>query len=180
MKYGLPFLLLLVAGPALAHPGHGPESLSAGLLHPLTGLDHLLMLTGAGIIAALGQRPRSFIFATLAAMLVGALAGRALGAFSGMEMLIALSVLAAGAMIFAAFTGRGAWLMPVLALAHGWAHGAEGATDGFWLFTAGFMATSSALLLAGYAAGVQLRRHPALRKIAGSGWLAAAAVVLAG
>lgn len=180
MKAVLPLLLMLVAAPALAHPGHGPESFGAGLLHPLTGLDHLLMLSGAGVLAALGNRPRTFIFSTLAAMLLGALAGQLLGAFSGMELLIALSLLAAGALIFAARRGRGAWLMPLLALAHGWAHGAEGNADGFGLFVAGFMLASSALLLAGYGIGALLRRHSALRRLAGAGWLAAAAMVLAG
>nr|MBA2814032.1 putative HupE / UreJ protein [Candidatus Pantoea persica] len=53
MKAVLPLLLILVAAPALAHNGHGPESFGAGLLHPLTALDHLLMLSGAGVLAAL-------------------------------------------------------------------------------------------------------------------------------
>lgn len=40
--------LALIAGPALAHPGHGGASLAAGLLHPLTGADHVLAMTAVG------------------------------------------------------------------------------------------------------------------------------------
>ena len=47
MRKYLPLLLLAFSVPALAHPGHGTDSFQAGFLHPLTGLDHLLMLTGA-------------------------------------------------------------------------------------------------------------------------------------
>ena len=49
MRKYLPLLLLAFSVPALAHPGHGTDSFQAGFLHPLTGLDHLLMLTGAGV-----------------------------------------------------------------------------------------------------------------------------------
>lgn len=46
--------LLLLALPALAHPdaSHGAIShggFSAGFLHPLTGLDHLLAMLAVGI-----------------------------------------------------------------------------------------------------------------------------------
>ena len=42
--------------PAFAHPGHDSNPLQDGLLHPLTGLDHLLMLLGTGVLAALTGR----------------------------------------------------------------------------------------------------------------------------
>lgn len=180
MKKYLTLVMLLIAAPAMAHPGHGPENFGAGLLHPLTGFDHLLMLSGAGILAALGNRPKIFLLCTLIAMVAGAVGGHLLGAFSGMESLITLSMLAAGVLIFAAVKGKAVWAMPLLALAHGWAHGAEGNADGFWVFAAGFMIASSALLLAGYIVGVLLRRHPKMRKIAGSAWLVAAAAVMVG
>ena len=52
MRKYLPLLLLAFSVPALAHPGHGTDSFQAGFLHPLTGLAHLLMLTGAGVLSA--------------------------------------------------------------------------------------------------------------------------------
>ena len=53
MRKYLPLFLLAFSLPALAHPGHGADSFHAGFFHPLTGLDHLLMLTGAGVLSAL-------------------------------------------------------------------------------------------------------------------------------
>ena len=35
--------------PALAHPGHVEMGFADGMLHPLTGIDHLLALLAAGI-----------------------------------------------------------------------------------------------------------------------------------
>ena len=88
MRKYLPLLLLAFSLPALAHPGHGADSFHAGFFHPLTGLDHLLMLAGAGVLSALSGRKLLLPFATLGMMLVGAIAGSLLGGFSGMEMLI--------------------------------------------------------------------------------------------
>ena len=56
MRKLLPLLLLAFSVPALAHPGHGADSFQAGFFHPLTGLDHLLMLAGAGVLSALSGR----------------------------------------------------------------------------------------------------------------------------
>ena len=66
MRTLLPLLLLAFSVPALAHPGHGADSFQAGFFHPLTGLDHLLMLTGAGVLSALsGRKPVSYTHLTL-------------------------------------------------------------------------------------------------------------------
>ena len=62
----------------------------------------------------------------------------------------------------------------------GWAHGVEASPGAFWVFSAGFVAVSGLLLLAGYGAGRLLRRHPGLQKACGGGLLAGAALVLAG
>ena len=56
MRKLLPLLLLAFSVPALAHPGHGADSFQAGFFPPLTGLDHLLMLAGAGVLSALSGR----------------------------------------------------------------------------------------------------------------------------
>ncbi len=178
-KYFL-LLSLLMASPVLAHTEHGPESLGAGLMHPLTGFDHLLMLSGVGVLSALGNHPKLFLLSTLLAMSAGALGGHLLGTFSGMEILIGFSLLMAGTLIFATVKGKLTWALPMLALAHGWAHGAEGNEDGFWLFAVGFMLGCTAILTVGYGVGVLLRSHPVMRQVAGGAWLAAAIAVIAG
>jgi len=181
MKKNLALVLLMVALPAFAHPGHDSNPLHDGLLHPLTGLDHLLMLLGTGVLAALTRRNLSLPLATLAAMFAGAVCGHLFGGMLGMETVIAVSVLvAAAAVLLPSRQLLLALAMPVFALFHGWAHGVEATPSAFWLFSAGFVAVSGLLLVVGFAVGCLLRRHSGLQKAFGGGLLAGAAVVLAG
>jgi urease accessory protein len=55
VRRSLLFLGLLLAAPlAHAHPGHvHAQGLIAGFLHPLTGVDHILFMLGAGLLVAL-------------------------------------------------------------------------------------------------------------------------------
>lgn len=181
MKKSLALVLLLAAAPAFAHPGHGLNSLQDGLLHPLTGLDHLLMLLGTGILAALTGRSLALPLATLGAMFAGALLGQWFGGVPGMEALILASLaVAAGALLLPRRQALLALAMPLFALFHGWAHGVEASPDGFWTFSAGFVAVSAALLLAGFLAGTRLRRHERIQRLCGGSLLVGAALVMAG
>ncbi|AGZ35106.1 urease accessory protein UreJ [Pseudomonas sp. SWI6] len=181
MKKTIAFALLMVALPAFAHPGHDANPLQDGLLHPLTGLDHLLMLLGTGVLAALTRRNLTLPLATLAAMFGGAICGHVFGDVLGMETLITVSLLvAAGALLLPSRQLVLALLMPVFALFHGWAHGVEATPSAFWLFSAGFVTVSGLLLVVGFAVGCLLRRHSGLQKAFGGGLLAGAALVLAG
>ncbi|MED5642517.1 HupE/UreJ family protein [Enterobacter bugandensis] len=177
MRKYLPLLLLAFSVPALAHPGHGADSFQAGFFHPLTGLDHLLMLTGAGVLSALSGRKFLLPFATLGMMLVGAIAGSLLGGFSGMEMLIIASLAVCGVMMFKT-ENRLLLAVPALAMFHGWAHGVEMSGHSFWLFTSGFMFASATVLCASFAAGLLLRRHDGLRKTFGGGLIVSALLAL--
>ena len=134
-------------------------------------------------LVGMSQRLYRFMLplATLAAMLVGAVAGHYSTEFVGMETLITLSLAVAGLALLLPSRQRVlAWLMPALALVHGWAHGVEAAPDAFWQFTAGFVMASAALLAVGFGAGALLRRHQRVRQLAGGGLVAAAAVLFAG
>ena len=73
-------LLALVAGPAFAHVGASSTvSFAVGVAHPLTGIDHLVVMLAVGLWAALkGGRalwvwPATFV----GMMLVGAALGMA-------------------------------------------------------------------------------------------------------
>jgi hydrogenase/urease accessory protein HupE len=88
---------ILVAAPAYAHTGvHLHFSFESGLLHPLTGLDHLLAMFAVGLLAAqLGGRalwlvPGAFV----GTMILGALLGFSGTAIPGAELMILLSVIA--------------------------------------------------------------------------------------
>ncbi|MGE7991563.1 HupE/UreJ family protein [Pseudomonas sp. NPDC089554] len=181
MKKTLALVLLMVALPAFAHPGHDSNPLQDGLLHPLTGLDHLLMLLGTGVLAALTRRNLSLPLATLGAMFGGAVLGHLFGGMVGLETLILASlVVAAVALLLPNRQLLLALAMPVFALFHGWAHGVEATPSAFWQFSAGFVTVSGLLLVAGFGVGCLLRRHAKLQKAFGGGLLAGAAYVLAG
>ncbi len=181
MKKFLALALLLVSVPALAHSGHDANPLHDGLLHPLTGPDHLLMLLGTGVLAALTRRNLILPGLTLAAMFGGAVLGHLFGGVIGMEQMILGSLLvAAAAMLLPSRQLLLSLLMPVFALFHGWAHGVESSPGAFWLFSAGFVTISGLLLLAGFAVGCLLRRHQRLQQAFGGGLLAGAALIVAG
>lgn len=154
--------------PALgfSHPGHlGHESgWVAGLLHPLTGIDHLLALLGVGIWSQYQQGvarwgiPASFAGAILAG---GALAALGL-ALPGVELGIAGSVLVVGLLVATARTLPVQWAVAVgagLAVWHGFAHVAEAAaTTPVASYVGGFMLTSLVGMGAGAGLGALLKR----------------------
>ena len=128
----LPALLLLAPALAAAHAGadggvhHG---FMAGLMHPFTGIDHLLAMLAVGMWAS--QAPRRIWVAPLAfvnLMLVGALLQLPSGLSALVEPLVAVSVLVLGGLLLR----RARW--PVLAMSllaasfalfHGAAHAVE-------------------------------------------------------
>jgi urease accessory protein len=132
-------ILLAASLPALAHPGHTEMGFADGLLHPLTGADHLLALLAAGIWSMRQQhaeglqlRPRPYplmLPAVFVAMMgAGAAAGMAGLHVPGLESGIALSVLLTGVLVAAAVklpAWAGATLLGCFALLHGNAHGLE-------------------------------------------------------
>ncbi|CDF86524.1 hypothetical secreted protein [Pseudomonas knackmussii B13] len=90
--------LFLTPAIAFAHPGHGDNGLAAGVLHPLTGLDHLLAMFAVGLWAAQqkGAARLALPCTFVGTMLLGGLLG-----FDGVQLPfietgIAASVLALG------------------------------------------------------------------------------------
>lgn len=167
-KSTLALLALTYAGSALAHPGHA-EGAMAGLMHPLTGIDHILAMLAVGLWGAqLGGRAQWLLPASFVAFLA---AGGALG-MSGaglplVEAGIVTSVLLLGLLIGFAVklkTLPAAMIVGGFAIFHGFAHGTEmPAMGNAWLYGAGFVAASAALHVAGLGLGRMVRSH--------SGWL---------
>lgn len=152
---------LALATPVLAHPGHGPATLLAGLTHPFTGADHVLAMVAVGLWAALrgGKAVWVWPLAFVAAMLAGfALAGAGI-ALPMVEPTILASVIVLGGLVAAgarAPTAAGVVLVALFGLAHGYAHGVEG--GGTAAFPFGFIVSTAALHLAGLGIGVGLAR----------------------
>jgi urease accessory protein len=163
LKHLLPAIsLLLLPALAQAHPGHGTgASLLAGAVHPLLGLDHLLALLAAGLLAwrMAGRARIGIAIAFPALMALGAIAGLIRVPLSITEVMILLSI-AVLAMLalkpprkFPVVTTLVAALFAVF---HGHAHGVE-AAEGVAgpAFVAG-MALASALVICAAMMGAQL------------------------
>ena len=174
-------VLLLGATAAQAHTGHATSSLMEGLLHPASGLDHLLAMLAVGLWSASAlpagktwMGPATFLAALAASAGLGLLGV----AVPHLELLIALSVVLFGAMLVLPRqvfpTPAGLTLVAVAASLHGLAHGAEAPASGWAAYAAGFLLTTVALHCAGVAVGQGVRTllaHQARWVIAGSGAL---------
>jgi len=126
-------MLALFAPLAVAHPGQGmPAGLVSGVVHPLTGVDHLLVMLMAGLFIGrlAGNRAglwlAGFVTAFVLAMLAGSQGAGAVAA--GVELLLAGSVVFAGLAWLMITPGRHTLLLVAgLAVAglHGYVHGLE-------------------------------------------------------
>lgn len=147
----------------LAHPGHiGPHTTTGfmtGFVHPFTGLDHLSVMIGVGLLAALmgGKAVSRLPMAFIGIMVIGGALGVAGMVLPGIEMGIALSVIGMGAMLLAG--GRmsekvATGLVMAFALFHGMAHGMEMPLDAQALeYFSGFIVATAILHVSGIALG---------------------------
>jgi urease accessory protein len=178
-------LMLGLALPALAHPGHAPDGagggFAAGLLHPMSGLDHVLALLAVGLWSR--QQRHGYVLppAFLVLMALGASAGplltRLAHGLPALETSIAATVLLLG--VLAACALRVAPALSVAAVGacgflHGLAHGRELAGMDAVAAGTGFLVASALLMAAGALPGARLRR------MAGAAIGAAGALLLAG
>ena len=169
------FLLISAASmplAALAHTGvdagmhHG---FMTGLMHPLTGLDHLAAMLAVGLWSALVARrawpdllwaPAGFA----AMLLVGALAGLQGLEVPGVEPMIAASLLVMGLLVATRLQVPGpvaALLVGAFAAFHGLAHGYELAGEpGAALTLAGMLSATVLLHGVGIGLGWALRHAP--------------------
>jgi len=173
------FLPLVFAPLALAHPGHGPTSLSAGFFHPLTGWDHLLAMVAVGLWAAqLGGAARWVLPLTfVSAMALGAAAGIAGFVLPGMDQWILASVFALGLLIACAVRlplVAGLFLVALAGTFHGLAHGAEMPLNAnSFCFLLGMIAVTALLHAAGLTAGlIAGKRSSVLVRLTGAGIVA--------
>jgi urease accessory protein len=99
-------MILLAQGPAIAHhameralPATLAQGLLSGLGHPIIGLDHLAAVAAIGCIASWHQAGWRLLVASVLAMMAGAAAHvQGLGVPVS-EVLVALSVIALGAVL---------------------------------------------------------------------------------
>ncbi len=175
-------LAMLLCSPALAHTGEGTSGLAAGIMHPITGLDHVVAMVAVGLWGgilgkpALWQLPVAFPVIMAVAGAFGA-AGVSL---PGVEVGIALSGIVLGAMVLFAVQ-MPLWASMVIvgffAVFHGHAHGAElPSAANPMAYSLGFVLSTGALHLCGIAIGA-LAKWPVGRVAVRA---AGAAIALAG
>lgn len=190
-KFLTAILLLATSTAALAHPGHNFSGLAAGLMHPFSGLDHLLAMLAVGLWAAQGGnkwgggRKMWLLPATFMTMLVvGAGVAMQWQSLPLIETGIATSVLALGLLI--ALSMRFPVILSVavtalFGLMHGYAHGLalpESALP--FAYALGFLAATATLHLIGIAVGVATGlRYALLPRLLGSAIALSGAYLLA-
>jgi len=180
---------------AAAHPGHYHppgeddefDAFTAGLLHPATGLDHLLMALAAGWLVlsmAKGKARAALPAAFLGALAIGAWTGRGLQGGAFLEIAIACTLLAAGGAILVGKYLKAAPVAAALCLAgavHGFAHGTEAAPGTSFLpYSVGFLLGTASIVGVGallHASAARLGR-PLASRITGTALLALGTVSL--
>ena len=182
-------MLMSLASAAYAHSGEeGANGFLAGVLHPVTGFDHLLAMVAVGIWGATLGRPLIWVLPVAFPMLmvVGGILGIAGVAVPFIETGIATSVIVLGLAIAAAWrapAGVAVAIVAVFGVFHGYAHGAElPSAASPAAYVAGFVLCTGALHLAGIGIGAlkSLPKGPQGLRICGGLIALAGAWILAG
>jgi urease accessory protein len=147
----------------------------SGLLHPWTGIDHLLVMLAVGIWARfhanrIGLAPLVFVLA----MAIGFQASQWSAYTPDPEFMIAMSVLVMGLLLSKTNSTSMLLIWPLLlifGMAHGMAHGLEAGEGPQFAFMLGMLLSTSVLHLAGMVMGhmlIGVNHLKLLRRM--SGW----------
>jgi urease accessory protein len=142
-------LLSLASLPVHAHTGLGTvHGFVDGLLHPLMGIDHLLVILAVGLLAAMRSGRELWLLPVSFLLMMATGAGLHFAGFTlnAAETWVALSVMASGVLVWTNYkmsSGLAVALVAVFAFSHGYVHGRElpagadavGYLEGFLLTT---------------------------------------------
>lgn len=156
----LALLILLAASPALAHTGNDLGGFTSGILHPITGLEHVIAMIAIGLWGSILGNPSQWLLPVTfpLMMAVAAAAGVAGLPLPGFQTGIAVSGIVLGLLVLAEIRLPVAGAMVIVAcfaVFHGYAHGAAlpSSADPL-LFAIGFVIATGALHLTGIAFGM--------------------------
>jgi urease accessory protein len=178
--------LLSASSAAFAHPGHSFSGFTAGLMHPFSGLDHLLAMVAVGLWAAQSGGRKVWLLPStfMASLALGAAVALQWQSLPMVEAGIASSVLALGLLV--ALSARMPALLSisitaVFGLLHGYAHGLELPESAAPVeYALGFLAATATLHLSGIAIGIATqKRYALLAKILGVAIAASGAWMMA-
>ena len=175
MKKWSVVLLSLLPALAMAHPGHdhAHSGFMAGFIHPFTGLDHLVMALGFGIL--LWSAAKQWKIAGVIALSITLIIGFLVGA----QGLVPVNMAEYGIVASLVITAIALWtksnkVLPIaaalLASFHGMAHGVELAHAGHIVaLVTGMVAGMALIYSGGLVLGVVLTRYvPYGKKIVGA------------
>lgn len=152
---------LVIAWPAIAHEQPGQAAgFVTGLLHPLSGLDHVLAMVAVGLWGAQLGAPAIWLLPVTfpLVMAFGGFLGLVGMPLPGVEIGIATSAILLGAMV--ALQARpplalAALLVAIFAVFHGHAHGTElPAGQNGLLYSVGFVVATGLLHATGISIGL--------------------------
>ncbi|HPE60242.1 MAG: HupE/UreJ family protein [Thiothrix sp.] len=167
-KQGLQTLLglgiWLLSAAAMAHSGtDAAGGFMSGMLHPVTGLDHVTAMVAVGIVGAFMGQPAIWVLPVVfpLVMAFGGMLGVLGVPMPAIEPGIALSSIVLGTLIVLAVRPPlwiAALIVAVFAIFHGYAHGAELPQSANALaFSAGFVISTGILHLCGIGIGELIR-----------------------
>ncbi|MCL9776840.1 HupE/UreJ family protein [Vibrio methylphosphonaticus] len=150
---------------ALAHPGHDSMAFTSGLTHPITGIDHLIMLVAFGLLVGCltitKKQKLGLLASALITLMVGLLAGSVFGLASGVELAIVASLFVVSLAIWQVFGASQRMVKLAVGFCigmmffHGYAHGVE-AQGTLGQFSLGMAIGASALMVIGTQLGQAL------------------------
>jgi urease accessory protein len=171
-------VLATLAGPALAHTGHGDANgFLHGLEHPILGMDHHLAMLAVGLWSGFVLPTRFWAGAAafMGAMVLGAGLSWAGIGYPAVETVIVASVVAFGVLTLVSQRGQAGWItgaslaaIAVFASAHGHAHATEAAGNAL-AYLAGFLISTAALHLAGIGIARAVASRPIVQRAMGAG-----------
>lgn len=177
-KSAIAALATLIAGPALAHTGHGDANgFLHGLEHPVFGPDHLLAMLAVGLWSGFVLPTRFWAGAAafLGAMALGAGVSWAGIGYPMVETVILASVVVFGLLTLVSRRDQPGWItgaslaaIAVFASAHGHAHATEAAGNAF-AYLSGFLISTAALHLAGIGIARAVATRPLAQRAMGAG-----------
>jgi urease accessory protein len=160
--------LLVASSTAFAHPGHDVSGFAAGLMHPFSGIDHLLAMVAVGLWAAQGGGRKVWLLPATFMIMLAAGAGLTMQwqALPLVEAGIAVSVLALGLLVALSLqlpASLSVAITGLFGLLHGYAHGLELPQSAAPVeYALGFIAATATLHLSGITLGIATRQNYAL------------------
>ena len=175
-------LLMLMPLTALAHVESGvigDGGFVSGMLHPVTGVDHVVAMVAVGLWGAILGQPAIWLLpvAFPLVMAVGSILGIIGIPVPAIDIGVALSGIVLGSMVATASRPPLAvafFLISIFAIYHGYPHGAALPDFGMpLLYISGFVFSTGLLHLSGVALGLLFRWRRGQLVVRAAGWVIA-------